>query len=100
MRYIDTVPDGWYEFNRIQAIYPAPTVTVYRKENRGGGLFGLTMYYVDVDGVETIVPQSFFAKLAGRHTIHYINEYKYVAENGNTYNVWDTDGVIQTDMPQ
>ena len=78
------LPEGWYEHNRIAYILPAHDVKVYRTENRGGGAFGLIRYFVQIAGVDAPVPQSFFETLAKRFTIHYVEEYKYLDEKGQT----------------
>ena len=95
------LPEGWYEHNRIAYIFPDYDVKVYRTENRGGnGFFGLIRYFVQIAGVDAPVPQSFFETLAKRFTIHYVEEYKYLDENLNTYYVYSSSGKYIKIMPQ
>lgn len=95
------LPEGWYEHNRIAYILPAHDVKVYRIENRGGGAFGLVRYFVQIAGIEAPVPQSFFEKMIDKfNNIHYVEEYKYIDKNMNTYMVYSSSGKYIKIMPQ
>ena len=80
----DNIPEGWYELNRISYIQPYKNVYVYRTENRGGGLFGLIRYFISIDNISAPVPDSFFIRLSDKYITHYIKEYKYLDEKGQT----------------
>lgn len=98
---LQELPDDWYEHNRIAYIFPAHDVKVYRTENRGGkGFFGLIRYFVQIAGIDAPVPQSFFEALTEHFIIHYVEEYKYLDDNLNTYYVYSSSGKYIKVMPQ
>lgn len=80
----DNIPEGWYEKNRIAYLQPYRDVYIYRIEDRSGKLFGLIRYFISVDGVEALIPETFFIRLSAKYTIHYVVEYKYLEEDGKT----------------
>ena len=80
----DNIPEGWYEKNRIAYLQPHRDVYVYRTENRGGELFGLIRYFISIDNISAPIPDSFFVKLSDEYIIHYVKEYKYLDEKGQT----------------
>ena len=75
----DNIPEGWYEKNRIAYLQPHRDVYVYRTENRGGG-----RYFISIDDISAPIPDSFFVRLSDEYITHYVKEYKYLDEKGQT----------------
>ena len=98
---IDKMPDNWYEKNRIAFMQINPDISVLRIENRGGGLFGLIHYELDIHGIRIPATEKIFNTVfeTGKYELKYQIEYKFLDENCNTYTVYEIGTKIYTDMP-
>ena len=98
---IDKMPDNWYEKNRIAFMQINPDISVLRIENRGGGLFGLIHYELDIHGMRIPATEKIFNTVfeTGKYELKYQIEYKFLDENCNTYTVYEIGAKIYTDMP-
>ena len=98
---IDKMPDNWYEKNRIAFMQINPDISVLRIENRGGGLFGLIHYELDIHGMRIPATEKIFNTVfeTGKYELKYQIEYKFLDENCNTYTVYEIGTKIYTDMP-
>ena len=98
---IDKIPDNWYEKNRIAFMQINPDISVLRIENRGGGLFGLIHYELDIHGMRIPATEKIFNTVfeTGKYELKYQIEYKFLDENCNTYAVYEIGTKIYTDMP-
>ena len=98
---IDKVPDNWYEKNRIVFMQINSDISALRIENRGGGLFGLIHYELDIHGMRIPATEKIFNTVfeTGKYELKYQIEYKFLDENCNTYTVYEIGTKIYTDMP-
>ena len=98
---IDKIPDNWYEKNRIAFMQINSDISVLRIENRGGGLFGLIHYELDIHGMRIPATEKIFNTVfeTGKYELKYQIEYKFLDENCNTYMVYEIGTKIYTDMP-
>ena len=98
---IDKVPDNWYEKNRIVFMQINSDISALRIENRGGGLFGLIHYELDIHGMRIPATEKIFNTVfeTGKYELKYQIEYKFLDENCNTYTVYEIVTKIYTDMP-
>ena len=98
---IDKMPDNWYEKNRIAFMQINSYISVLRIENRGGGLFGLIHYELDIHGMRIPATEKIFNTVfeTGKYELKYQIEYKFLDENCNTYTVYEIGTKIYTDMP-
>ena len=98
---IDKMPDNWYEKNRIAFMQINSDIFVLRIENRGGGLFGLIHYELDIHGMRIPATEKIFNTVfeTGKYELKYQIEYKFLDENCNTYTVYEIGTKIYTDMP-
>ena len=98
---IDKVPDNWYEKNRISFMQINSDISVLRIENRGGVLFGLIHYELDIHGMRIPATEKIFNTVfeTGKYELKYQIEYKFLDENCNTYTVYEIGTKIYTDMP-
>ena len=98
---IDKVPDNWYEKNRIAFMQINSDIYVLQIENRGGGLFGLIHYELDIHGMRIPATEKIFNTVfeTGKYELKYQIEYKFLDENCNTYTVYEIGTKIYTDMP-
>ena len=98
---IDKVPDNWYEKNRIVFMQINSDISALRIENRGGGLFGLIHYELDIHGMRIPATEKIFNTVfeTGKYELKYQIEYKFLDKNCNTYTVYEIGTKIYTDMP-
>ena len=98
---IDKVPDNWYEKNRIAFMQINSDISVLRIENRGGGLFGLIHYELDIHGMRIPATEKIFNTVfeTGKYELKYQIEYKFLDENYNTYTMYEIGNKIYTNIP-
>ena len=98
---INKMPDNWYEKNRIAFMQINSDISVLRRENRRGGLFGLIHYELDIHGMRIPATEKIFNTVfeTGKYELKYQIEYKFLDENCNTYTVYEIGTKIYTDIP-
>ena len=98
---IDRMPDNWYEKNRISFMQINSDISVLQIENRGGGLFGLIHYELDIHGMRIPATEKIFNTVfeTGKYELKYQIEYKFLDENYNTHTIYEIGNKIYTNMP-
>lgn len=94
MEKIDSVPEGWYEKNRITELSLGPNISLLRREKRNGDLFGLFSYHIKIYNHEfPIKMDAWNLALTKRKSIYYL-EYKYIEDDYSTSYVYETSSGV------
>ena len=92
MKRLTDVPDGYYEKLIHLKVTIANNVTAKRTQNNG-----LIRYTIEIDGIETLIPESTFEYLFERYPARLVNEYKYMSDDYKTYSVHESINGIWSD---
>lgn len=92
------VPDNWYEKNRIFACSPCENIVVYSSTSRSGDYFGLTRYYMEIKGKDTVpISERLFKAFIAEYDIYSYYEYLYLDSYCNTQRLYQSGSNIYTD---